>query len=108
MHYNPIISKSHPASSSKLSQLIKIISTIANIHSVTETMEDSTDYFLQYIILLSSETLKDDFFQLGRGVSYFTYLKKKTFMVQITKRWGKDIIEEGAMSVIKENGRVIT
>ena len=27
--------------------------------------------------------------------------------VQIVKRWGKDILKEGAMSVLKSNGRVI-
>ena len=36
-----------------------------------------------------------------------TDIKKQTTAVDIISKWGKDIIEEGDMSVMKKNDRVI-
>ena len=73
-----------------------IISTVTNLLSITNTTEDYTDSFLQTIIPLSSETLKDDFFHLGGKIRDLPDQKKQTAAVKIIRRWGKDIIKEGA------------
>ena len=44
---------------------------------------------------LSYDTLKDDFFHMGGNISDLTDLKKQTVVLEVARRWGKDIIEEG-------------
>ena len=44
---------------------------------------------------------------MGRKVSDFTNLKKRTVAVHISKRWGNDIIKEGAVSFLKKNDGVV-
>ena len=85
----------------------KILSTVARIYSVTDTTDESTESALQDITPLSFDNLKDAFLHLGGNIHDFPDLKKWTFMVQISKRWGKGIIKEGAMSFLKENYGVI-
>ena len=46
-------------------------------------MEDSTNYTLQGIISLSSDTFKDALFRLGVNISELPKLKKHTVMVDI-------------------------
>ena len=69
-----------------------ILSAVANLLSVTNTTDDSTDSVLQAIIPLSSVTLKDVYFRLGGNISDFPDQKKLMDMVDITRMWGKDII----------------
>ena len=70
-----------------------IISTVTKLLIITKTTEDYTDSFLQTIIPLSSETLKDDFFHFGGNIRDLPDKKKKTAVVKIIRRWGTDIIE---------------
>ena len=56
-------------------------------------MEESTDYVLQGILTLSTDTLKEAFFHLGGNISDLPDLKKCTTDVGITKTWGKPIIK---------------
>ena len=79
----------------------KILSTVANLRSYTNTTDNTTYSFLRCILDLSSETLKDDFFRLGREISDFPDLKKCTFAVEIAHRWGKRIIEDWVIAVAK-------
>ena len=58
-------------------------------------MEESTDYVLQGILILSTDTLKEAFFHLKVNISDLPDLKKHMVTVEITKRWSKHIIEEG-------------
>ena len=64
-------------------------------------MEDSTESILQGILAISSDTLKDALFCLGVNISDLTNLKKRKFVVEIKKGWGKHIIEEGEMNFLK-------
>ena len=64
-------------------------------------MEESTDSFLQITPAVSSDTLKDAFFNLGENISDFNGLKKSMVAVEITKRRGGNITEEGTMTDIK-------
>ena len=79
----------------------KILSTVANLRSYTNTTDKTIYSFLRCILDLSSETLKDDFFRLGREISDFPDLKKCTFAVEIAHRWGKRIIEDWVIAVAK-------
>ena len=53
-----------------------ILSAVANLLSVTNTTDDSTDSVLQAIIPLSSVTLKDVYFHLRGNISDFPDQKK--------------------------------
>ena len=69
-----------------------ILSSVENLLSVTKTTEDSTDSIIQAIIPLYYDTLKDDFIHMGVNIGDFTDLKKQMSMLDITRRWFKDII----------------
>ena len=84
----------------------RIIFTVANLRSDTNTTENSTDSILQIILALSSDTLKDTLFHLGRKIIDLPNLNNHTVTVDITKRWVKHIIEEGAMTVLKAEDTV--
>ena len=97
----------------KLAYIIKrggsfenILSTLENIWSYTNTLEDSTESVLQVISDLSYDTLKDNLFHLVENISDLLHLKKRTVVVETVKRWGKCIIEEGAITVLKEEDGV--
>ena len=64
--------------------------------SVTKTTDKSTDSVLQDIIPISSDSFKDTFLHLGGKLSDLPDLKKRTFVVEIVRRWGKYIIKKGA------------
>ena len=66
----------------------------------TKTMEESIDYVLQGILILSTDTLKEAFFHLKVNISDLPDLKKCTAEVYITGRWGKPIIKQGPMTVL--------
>ena len=73
-----------------------IISAVANLLSATNTTVEFTDSILQSILPLSYDTLKCDFIHMGGNISDFTDLKKQIVSLEIERRWGKDIIKEGA------------
>ena len=50
---------------------------------------------------LSTDTLKESFFQLGGNISDFSDINKCVKEVDIEKRWGKTVTEEGYMTVMK-------
>ena len=56
------------------------------------TMENSTDYILEAILPLSSDTLKYAFIHMGGKITYFPEPNKKTIALEIERGWGKDII----------------
>ena len=70
-----------------------ILSAVENILSVTNNTEDSNKYIIQVIIPLSSDTLKDAFIHMGVNIGDFTDIKKRMYALDITRKWGKDIIE---------------
>ena len=76
-----------------------ILSTVENLRSATNNMDYSTESVIQYIIPLSYDTFKDSLFHLGGKISDFSDLKKRTVAVEISRRWGKDIIKEGAIVI---------
>ena len=41
----------------------------------------------------------EDFFHFGGNIINLTGLKKQMVAVEITRRWGKDIIEEGEIVI---------
>ena len=84
----------------------KVLSTVSNFYSITKTTDNSTYYVLQCITPLSSDTLKDAFFHFGGDIINLTDLNKQTVVVRIAKRWGKDIIKEVAMTLLKANNGV--
>ena len=53
-----------------------ILFTVANLLSVTNTTEGSTESIIQAILPLSSDTLKDDFIHMGGNIGYLPNLKK--------------------------------
>ena len=57
-------------------------------------MEDSTESILQSITPLSYDTLNHTFIHMVVNISDLPDLNKKTFALEIERRWGKDIIEE--------------
>ena len=64
-------------------------------------MKEYTESLIQGILYLFSDTLKYTLFLLGRIISDLPDLKKRTVAVDIAKRWGKRIIEEASMNVLK-------
>ena len=72
----------------------KTLSTVANVFSVFNTMDNSTEFFLKDITPLSFDTLKDEFFHFGGNISDLLDQKNQTVAVEFARRWGKDIIEE--------------
>ena len=73
-----------------------IISTVANLLSVTKTTEEYTESIFKDIISLTYDTLKDAFIHMDGKISDFPDLKKQTVTLDIERRWGKDITEERA------------
>ena len=73
-----------------------IISDVSNPLSVIKTMEEYTDSILQDILHLSSDTLKNAFIHMGGKITDFSDLKNQTVLLDIERRWGKDITEERA------------
>ena len=63
-----------------------------HILSAVENLEP-TKSILQDILPLSSATIKETFIHMGGKVNYFTELKKRTVVLDIERRWGKDIIK---------------
>ena len=53
-----------------------ILSVVANLLSVANTMEESTDSILQAIMPLSSDSLKDAFIHMGGKIIDLLDLKK--------------------------------
>ena len=70
----------------------RLLSMVSNLWSNTNTMEESTEFFLQSILVLFTNTTKYAFFRLGGNVSDLTDLKKRIFAVEITRRWGQSIM----------------
>ena len=68
----------------------KIIPKVSKIRSDTDIKKKSTEYNLQCILTLSTDTLKDTFIHLGREISELTGLKKRIFVVDITRMWRSD------------------
>ena len=64
-------------------------------------MKEYTEYLIQGILYLFSDTLKYTLYLLGRIISNLPDLMNHTVAVDIAKRWGKRIIEEGSMNVLK-------
>ena len=77
-----------------------ILHTVAKLRSYTKTMEESTEYLLQGILYLYSDTLDYTFLHLRINISNLPSHKKRTVAVYIAKRWGKCIIEEGSMTAL--------
>ena len=76
-----------------------ILLALANRLSVTKTTEDSTESILEYIIPLSSYTLKYAFTHVGGNIGNFPILKKQTITLDIARRCGKNIIKEGSIKI---------
>ena len=103
---NGVVMQLHNVVKADLSLIIKrgslydnILSAVANLLSATKTTEDSNDSILQAIYPLSSDTLKGAFINMGGKISDLTNLMKKTFALDIERRWGKDIIKEEARKI---------
>ena len=56
-------------------------------------MDNATDYFLQGILTISDDTLKDTFFQLGGKISELPYLKNCMITVDIDRGCDQSITE---------------
>ena len=65
---------------------------------------DSTESIIQYILPLSSKTLKGSFIHMGVKIGKFPDLKKQTVALEIENRWCKDIIKEGARKIAYMRG----
>ena len=78
-----------------------IFSTVDNLLSDTNTTEDSTDSILQYTPPPPPyyDILKEAFIHMFGKISYFTNLNNCTVPLEIERKWGMDIIEEGAMKI---------
>ena len=72
---------------------VNILSYVENLLSATNTTEESIDSILQAILPLYSVALKYSFTNMGRKISYFTNLKKRTVALDNERGWVKDIIE---------------
>ena len=83
----------------------KILSTVVNLQSDTNTIEDSTNSVFQVILDLYADTIKEAFFHFGVNISDFPGLKNHTVIVKISHIWGKNITEEGTITVAKEENR---
>ena len=81
-----------------------IISTVANLLSVTKTTDNSTGSILQDITTLSSDTIKGDFFCLGVNISDLNDLKKQNFTVEISRMWDNKIVKERARVIAELSG----
>ena len=69
-------------------QMLPPLSLISNIHSI-----------LQDTLSLSYDTLNDAFIHICGKISDFNDLKKRTVVLEIERRRGKDIIKEGARKI---------
>ena len=69
-------------------RMLPPLSLISNIHSI-----------LQDTLSLSYDTLNDAFIHIGGKISDFNDLKKRTVVLEIERRRGKDIIKEGARKI---------
>ena len=76
-----------------------IFSIVANLLSVTNTMDESNESILQAITSLFSDILMDALFHMGEKISDLPDLNDQTDMVEIARRWGEDIIEKGAKTI---------
>ena len=63
----------------------KILYTVANLRSDTNTTNNANEFFFQGILSLSYYTIKYTFFQLWGGISDFTDLKKCMAVKEITQ-----------------------
>ena len=68
-----------------------IISAVAKL--------DSNDSILQAILPISSDTLNEAFIHMGGKIRNVPEIKKQMVVLEIEKRWGQDIIKEGARKI---------
>ena len=81
-----------------------ILSSVANLLSAIKTTKEYTGSILQAILPLSSDTSGGAFIHMGGKISDSPDLKKRTITLEIERRWGKDIIEEGAKKIALVRG----
>ena len=83
------------------SSFAKILEETSELHQDMKTSDKPSDPLLQFPISLTTNTIKEAFYNLGRNIGEFSDQKKRTVASDIVREWGQIILGNRACDFVK-------